>query len=66
MCDIKVLPPDWNEENTFKKMILNLRHLAGNWTYNKRVTEHMTKNPNPGRAEEDKTPLEDVNKILYL
>jgi len=37
------------------------RHLAGNWTYNKQVTEHLTKNRNPGRAEEeDKTPLEDI------
>ena len=42
------------------QMIFNLRHLAGNWTYNKRITEHLTKNPNPGRAEEDKTALEDV------
>jgi len=36
------------------------RHLAGNWTYNKHVTEHLTKNRSPGRAEEDKTPLHDI------
>jgi len=36
------------------------RHLAGNWTYNKRITEHITKNPNPGRSEEDKSALEDI------
>ena len=46
------------------KIMLNLRHLAGNWTYNKQVTEHLTKNRNPGRAEEeDKTPLEDVRNL---
>ena len=47
------------------QMIFDLRHLAGNWTYNKRITEHLTKNPNPGRAEEDKTALEDVKSFDF-
>jgi len=34
-------------------------HLAGNWTYNKQLTEHITKNRNPGRSEEE-AQLEDV------
>merc|ERR1719442_368928 len=60
LSKIKVLP---NDETTkpLKIVMLNCRHLAGNWTYNKQVTEHLTKNKNPGRAEEeDKTPLEDI------
>merc|ERR1719442_65622 len=60
LSKIKVLP---NDETTkpLKIVMLNCRHLAGNWTYNKQVTEHLTKNRNPGRAEEeDKTPLEDI------
>jgi len=37
------------------------RRLAGNWTFNKEMTEYMAKNGKPGRAEDvDKTPLEDI------
>ena len=44
-------------------LIEKCRRLAGNWTFNKEMTEYMAKNGKPGRAEDvDKTPLEDVSK----